>query len=47
LLKGGGQQLMLFEAALNDVAINPDLTNQALDIGVSEYTKIVVRRYAF
>ena len=40
------QQLMLFEAALDDVVVNPDLTNQALDVGISEDTKIVVRRYA-
>jgi len=39
------QQLILFEAALEDVAINPDLVNQALDVGVSEGTKIIVRRY--
>jgi predicted nuclease of predicted toxin-antitoxin system len=39
------QQLMLFEAALDDVVVNPDLTNQALDVGISEDTKIVVRRY--
>jgi hypothetical protein len=45
LLKGGGQQLMLLEAALDHVAINPDLTKQVLDIRVSEDTKIVVRRY--
>jgi predicted nuclease of predicted toxin-antitoxin system len=40
------QQLLLFEAALDDVAIDPDLTNQALDVDLSEHAKIVVRRYA-
>ena len=40
------QQLMLFKAALDDIAINPDLTNQALDVDLSEGSKIVVRRYA-
>ncbi len=40
------QQLMLFEAALDEVAIAPDLTNQALDIGLSEHAEIIVRRYA-
>ena len=40
------QQLKLFEAALDDIAISPDLANQALDVGFSEHGKIVVRRYA-
>lgn len=40
------QQLMLFEAALDDVVVNPDLTNEALDVRISEDIKIVVRRYA-
>jgi predicted nuclease of predicted toxin-antitoxin system len=40
------QQLMLFEAALDDVAINPDMTNQALDVDLTGGSKIVVRRYA-
>jgi predicted nuclease of predicted toxin-antitoxin system len=40
------QQLILFQAALDEIAINPDLTNQALDVGVSEDAKTVVRRYA-
>jgi predicted nuclease of predicted toxin-antitoxin system len=40
------QQLMLFEVALDDIAMNPDLTNQALDVDVSEGSEIVVRRYA-
>jgi len=40
------QQLMLFEAALEDIAINPDLTNQALDVDLSEGSEIVVHRYA-
>jgi len=40
------QQLLLFAAALDDVAINSDLMNQALDIALSEGGKIVVRRYA-
>jgi hypothetical protein len=33
------QQLILFQAALDEIAINPDLTNQALDVGVSEDAK--------
>jgi hypothetical protein len=37
---------MLFKAALDDIAINPDLTNQALDVDLAEGSKIVVRRYA-
>jgi Domain of unknown function (DUF5615) len=40
------QPLMLFEAAMDDVVINPDLTNQVLDVGLSAGSKIVVRRYA-
>ncbi len=40
------QQILLFEAALADVATDPDLTNQALDIGFSQHGKIIVRRYA-
>ena len=40
------QQIILFKAALDSVAINPDLTNHALDIGVAENSRIVVRRYA-
>jgi predicted nuclease of predicted toxin-antitoxin system len=40
------QQLMLFEAALDEVTIAPDLTNQALDVDVSEDAKVIVRRYA-
>ena len=41
------QQIMLFEAALDDIAINPDMTNQALDVCFSEDArKILVRRYA-
>jgi predicted nuclease of predicted toxin-antitoxin system len=40
------QQLMLFKAALDDIAINPELTNQALDVDLAEGSKIVVRRYA-
>ncbi|MGP0092454.1 MAG: DUF5615 family PIN-like protein [Xanthobacteraceae bacterium] len=40
------QQLSLFEAALDEVSLNPDLTNQALDVDLFDNTKIVVRRYA-
>ena len=40
------QQRILFEAALDDIVINPDRTNQALDVGLSEGPKIVVRRYS-
>jgi predicted nuclease of predicted toxin-antitoxin system len=40
------QQRILFEAALDDIAINPDLTNQALDVDLFAGPKIVVRRYA-
>jgi predicted nuclease of predicted toxin-antitoxin system len=40
------QQLMLFKAALDDIATNPELTNQALDVDLAEGSKIVVRRYA-
>ena len=40
------QQLLLFEAALDEVAINPDLINQALDVQFSQDAKIIVRRYA-
>jgi hypothetical protein len=31
---------------LDDIAINPDLTNQALDVDLAEGSKIAVRRYA-
>jgi predicted nuclease of predicted toxin-antitoxin system len=41
------QQMLLFEAALEDVALNPDLTNQAIDIDFSGELKITIRRYAF
>ena len=40
------QQLLLFEAAMDDLAINPDLINQALDIAFSEDGRIAVRRYS-
>jgi hypothetical protein len=40
------QQLMLFDAALDEVSINPDLVNQALDVAFSEGAEIIVRRYA-
>jgi predicted nuclease of predicted toxin-antitoxin system len=40
------QQMSLFEAALDDVAINPDLINQALDVGFSKDGRIAIRRYA-
>ena len=36
---------MLFEAALDDISIHPDLTNQALDIELAEGARIVIRRY--
>jgi predicted nuclease of predicted toxin-antitoxin system len=39
-------QLALFAAAIDDVSIDPDLTNQALDIDFAGDAKIVVRRYA-
>jgi predicted nuclease of predicted toxin-antitoxin system len=41
-----GQQLSLFEAALDHIATNPDLTNKALDIAFSERGEVVVQRYA-
>ena len=37
---------MLFEAALDNIATNLDLTNQALDVEFAAGSKIVVRRYA-
>jgi hypothetical protein len=40
------QQLILFQAALDDIAVDADLTNQALDVDISEDAKIIVRRYA-
>ncbi len=40
------QQIMLFEAALDDVGANPDLVNQAIDVSLSADSKIVIRRYA-
>jgi hypothetical protein len=39
-------QLVLFAAAIDDVSIDPDLTNQALDIDFAGDGKIIVRRYA-
>jgi hypothetical protein len=36
---------MLFKAALDDIVINPNMTNQALDVDLAEGSKIVVRRY--
>jgi len=39
-------QLLLFEAALDDLVVNPDLINQALDIAFSEDGRIAVRRYS-
>ena len=39
------QQLMLFKAALDDIAINPDMINQAIDVDLAEGSKIIVRRY--
>ena len=40
------QQLLFFEAALDHIAIDPDLTNQALEVDLSEHANIVIRRYA-
>jgi predicted nuclease of predicted toxin-antitoxin system len=40
------RQLQLFAAALDEVEIDPDLANQAIDVGFSGDAKIVVRRYA-
>jgi predicted nuclease of predicted toxin-antitoxin system len=40
------QQLLLFEAALDHVTMDPNLTNKALDVGFSDDTEIVVRLYA-
>jgi hypothetical protein len=40
------QQLLLFDAALAAIESNPDLTNQALDIDLTESAQIVIRRYA-
>ena len=40
------QQLILFEAALDNIATNLDLTNQALDVEFAAGSKIVVRRYS-
>jgi predicted nuclease of predicted toxin-antitoxin system len=39
-------QLLLFEAALDDLAVDPELTNKALDVELSEDAQIVIRRYA-
>ena len=39
------QQLTLFKAALDDIAINPDMINQAIDVDLAEGSKIIVRRY--
>jgi predicted nuclease of predicted toxin-antitoxin system len=40
------QQLSLFEAALDEVAINPDLVNQALDVEFAKDGRIAISRYA-
>jgi predicted nuclease of predicted toxin-antitoxin system len=40
------QQLLLFQAALDHVATDPNLINKALDIGFSEDAEIVARLYA-
>jgi predicted nuclease of predicted toxin-antitoxin system len=40
------QQIMLFEAAMDDIVINPYLINQALDVDLSASSKIVLRRYS-
>ena len=39
-------QLILFGAAIDDVSMDPNLTNQALDVDFAGGAKIVVRRYA-
>jgi hypothetical protein len=39
------RQLQLFAAALDEVEIDPDLANQAIDVDFSGDAKIVVRRY--
>lgn len=39
------QQILLFEAALDEVSLNPDLTNDALDVELFDDARIVVRRY--
>lgn len=39
------QQLMLFEVVLDDIAINPDLANQAIDAVFQPNIGIVIRRY--
>jgi len=39
-------QLELFAAAIDDVAIDPDLTNQALNVSFADGARIAVRRYA-
>jgi predicted nuclease of predicted toxin-antitoxin system len=40
------QQFQLFEAALDEVAVNSDLTNKALDVTLSKDATISIRRYA-
>jgi predicted nuclease of predicted toxin-antitoxin system len=39
------QQILLFEAALDDIEKNADLINQALDVALAENGGIVIRRY--
>ena len=40
-------QLKLFEAAMDELARDPDLINQVLDIFATEDDDITLRRYAF
>ena len=39
------QQILLFEAALDDIEKNTDVVNQALDVALAENGGIVIRRY--
>jgi predicted nuclease of predicted toxin-antitoxin system len=39
------QQILLFEAAIDDIEMNADLINQALDVALAENGGIVIRRY--
>jgi predicted nuclease of predicted toxin-antitoxin system len=40
------QQLLLFAAAVDDIAMNPDLVNQALDVEFADRGGILLRRYS-
>jgi predicted nuclease of predicted toxin-antitoxin system len=42
---GRPMQMTLFDAALDKVAIDVDLSNQALDVQLSRDDRIVIRRY--